>query len=154
MPDKRISISNDIRLRLEEARVARLSTLDSRRRPHIVPICFVFDHKCFYSAIDAKPKSVVPQQLARVRNILARPQVALLIDEYDEDWTRLWFVLIRGRAQIVPMSARRERGRAISKLREKYRQYAGKMLRDDATIIRITPERFTSWGKLKRPCGG
>ena len=146
MSNKRHSISRAVQSKLKGARVARLSTLDSKCRPHIVPICFVYDGLFFYSAIDEKPKSVAPQRLARVRNIVARPQVALLIDEYDEDWTRLWFVLIRGRAEVLPMSARRERGRALFKLREKYRQYAGTMLHDDTTIIRIAPRRITSWG--------
>ena len=146
MSDKRLSVSRAVQSKLKEARVARLSTLDSKCRPHIVPICFVYDGQFFYSAIDEKPKSVAPQRLARVRNIVARPQVALLIDEYDEDWTRLWFVLIRGRAEVMPISARRERGRAVFKLREKYRQYAGTMLHDDTTIIRIAPLRITSWG--------
>jgi PPOX class probable F420-dependent enzyme len=146
MSDKRLGVSRTVQSKLKEARVARLSTLDSKCRPHIVPICFVYDGQFFYSAIDEKPKTVAPQRLARVRNIVARPQVALLIDEYDEDWTRLWFVLIRGRAEVMPMSARRERGRAVFKLREKYRQYAGTMLHDDATIIRIAPRRITSWG--------
>lgn len=146
MSDKRLSVSRAVQSKLKEARVARLSTLDSKCRPHIVPICFVYDGQFFYSAIDEKPKSVAPQRLARVRNILATPQVALLIDEYDEDWTRLWFVLIRGRAEVMPMSARLERGRAVFKLREKYRQYAGTMLHDDTTIIRIAPRRITSWG--------
>jgi PPOX class probable F420-dependent enzyme len=146
MSDKRLSVSRAVQSKLKEARVARLSTLDSKCRPLIVPICFVYDGQFFYSAIDGKPKSVAPQRLARVRNIVARPQVALLIDEYDEDWTRLWFVLIRGRAEVLPMSARRERGRALCKLREKYRQYAGTMLQDDTTIILIAPRRITSWG--------
>jgi PPOX class probable F420-dependent enzyme len=154
MSDKRLSISGAVQARLKKARVARLSTLDSKRRPHIVPICFVYDCNFFYTAIDEKPKRVVPQRLARLRNLVARPQVALLIDEYDEDWTRLWFVLIRGRAEVIPMSARRERGRAISKLREKYRQYTGTMLHDDTTIIRIAAERITSWGNFEQPFSG
>lgn len=117
-------------------------------RPHIVPICFVYDRGAFYSAIDEKPKSVAAERLARVRNVVARPQVALLIDEYDEDWTRLWFVLIRGKAKLIPLAARRERARGIAKLREKYRQYSREMLRDETILIRIVPERITFWGKL------
>jgi PPOX class probable F420-dependent enzyme len=133
---------------LKEARVARLATLDPRSRPHIVPVCFAYDGKLFYTAIDQKPKRVPPQRLARLRNIQAVPRVALLIDQYDEDWTQLWYVLIRGKAKLIPEAAHKERTRAIRKLRAKYPQYVRGMLSDDAPIIRITPERITSWGEI------
>jgi len=148
MSQKRLNISSAVQSRLKEARIARLSTLDAKSRPHIVPICFVYESSFFYSAIDQKPKIVAPELLVRLRNIRASSDVALLIDEYDEDWSQLWFILIRGRAKVMPMSARRERGHAICKLREKYPQYTGRMLAPDATIIRIAPERITSWGKI------
>jgi PPOX class probable F420-dependent enzyme len=122
--------------------------LDAKSRPHIVPVCFVYDGKFFYSAIDRKPKRVPGERLARLQNIRAAPRVALLIDQYEEDWTQLWYILIRGKAKLIPQSAREERARAIRKLRAKYPQYAQGMLSDDALIIRITPERTTSWGKI------
>jgi PPOX class probable F420-dependent enzyme len=134
---------------LNEARVARLATLDAKTRPHIVPVCFVYDGKFFYTAIDQKPKRVAPARLARLRNIREAPRVALLIDEYDEDWTQLWYILIRGKAKLIPKSARKEHARAIRKLRAKYPQYAQGMLADDAPVIRITPKRTTSWGKIE-----
>ena len=134
---------------LNEARVARLATLDAKTRPHIVPVCFVYDGKFFYTAIDQKPKRVAPARLARLRNIREAPRVALLIDEYDEDWTQLWYILIRGKAKLIPKSARKEHARAIRKLRAKYPQYAQGMLADDAPVIRITPKRITSWGKIE-----
>ena len=139
-------ISARVQKRLKQARVARFATLSAEGQPHLVPICFVYDGKVFYTAIDRKPKSVSPERLARVQNIRAMPRVALLIDEYDEDWTRLWYVLIRGKAKLLPKSAEEERARAIRKLRTKYPQYAQGMLADDAPVIRITPERVTSWG--------
>jgi PPOX class probable F420-dependent enzyme len=111
-------------------------------------VCFAYDGKVFYTAIDQKPKRVTPEQLTRLRNILAVPQVALLIDKYDEDWTQLWYVLIRGKAKLIPMSGHTERAWALRKLRAKYPQYAGRMLPDDAPIIRITPDRTVFWGKL------
>jgi PPOX class probable F420-dependent enzyme len=101
-----------------------------------------------YTALDRKPKRVSPERLVRVRNIRARPQVALLMDHYREDWSQLWYALIRGRARLVPTSARKERARAIRKLRAKYRQYTPEMLPDDAPIISIRPEQVTSWGKI------
>ena len=137
-----------IRSRLKQARVARFVTLDARRRPHVVPVCFHFDGSRFYTAIDKKPKRVTPEKLARVRHITATPQVALLIDEYYEDWNRLWFVLVRGTARLLPRSASPERARVIRHLKQKYSQYAAGMLADDAPIIRITPKQITFWGKL------
>ncbi|MGP0073667.1 MAG: TIGR03668 family PPOX class F420-dependent oxidoreductase [Bryobacteraceae bacterium] len=141
-------IAGPIRKKLKQARVARLATLDTRGGPHIVPVCFVYDSQAFYTAIDRKPKRVSPDRLVRLQNIRAVSRVALLIDEYDEDWARLWYVLIRGKAKLIPNSAQQERASAIRKLRAKYPQYARGMLAEDAPIIRITPERATCWGKI------
>ena len=149
MKAKRQKISGAVQKILNEARVARLATLDAKARPHIVPVCFVYDGKFFYTAIDQKPKRVAPARLARLRNIREAPRVALLIDEYDEDWTQLWYILIRGKAKLIPKSAHKEHARAIRKLRAKYPQYAQGMLGDDAPVIRITPKRITSWGKIE-----
>jgi PPOX class probable F420-dependent enzyme len=145
---KQPKISSAVQRMLKQARVARLATLDARNRPHIVPVCFAYDGKYFYTAIDEKPKRVTRERLARVRNIQAMPRVAILIDEYDEDWTQLWYVLIRGNAKLIPKLAHKEHAGAIRKLRAKYSQYAQGMLADDAPIIRITPVRTTSWGKI------
>jgi PPOX class probable F420-dependent enzyme len=84
--------------------------------------------------------------LTRLKNIEETPHVALLIDEYDEDWTRLWYVLIRGEAELVTDAA--ERKRAIERLRVKYPQYDTKMLADDAQVLRITPVRIAVWGQI------
>ncbi len=148
MPHKRQEISGAVQKMLKEARVARLATLDAKSRPHVVPVCFAYDGKLFYTAVDQKPKRVTPERLARLRNIRAVPRVALLIDKYEEDWTQLSYVLIRGKAKLVPKSAHKEHARAIRKLRAKYPQYGVGMLADVAPIIRITPERTTSWGKM------
>ena len=140
------AISSEIRAKLDAARVARLATVNISRKPHMVPICFVYDGSVFYSAIDRKPKKVAPSQLARLKNIKQTPQVALLIDQYDEDWTRLWYVLVRGEAELV--SAPAERKRALDYLRAKYSQYRSGMLADDALILRITPVRVARWGRI------
>ena len=141
-----VSISPEVHARLELARIARLATLDADQRPHMIPICFVWDGSIFYSAIDRKPKRVAPTRLARLKNIKETPHVALLVDEYDEDWTRLWYVLIRGKAELV--SATSKRKQALQLLRAKYPQYAAGMLSDDAPILRIIPQRITAWGKM------
>ena len=148
MAGKTQQVSDPIRAKLKEARIARLATLDAHARPHIVPVCFVYDGSVFYTAVDRKPKSVAPEKLARLRHIAAAPQVALLIDEYSEDWAQLWFILVRGRASLIAASSGQERARAISRLKQKYPQYAAGMLADDAPIIRITPERVSSWGRI------
>jgi PPOX class probable F420-dependent enzyme len=136
---------DSISIRLKNARVARLATVDPAGRPHIVPICFVYHGNAFYTAVDQKPKRVPAQKLARLRNIKHSPDVALLIDHYDEDWSRLWYVLVRGKAKLVPKSAAKERRVVIRALRAKYPQYRAGILTDDAPIIRITVARLSSW---------
>jgi PPOX class probable F420-dependent enzyme len=89
---------------------------------------------------------VPPGRLARLKNIQMNRQVALLIDEYDEDWTRLWYVLVRGEAELVSSLA--ERAHALAQLQAKYPQYRSGMLADDGPILRITPLRISTWGKL------
>ncbi len=139
-------ISAKVRAELQSARVAHLATLDSDSKPHVIPICFVFDGSVFYSAVDHKPKRVIPSRLARLKNIADRPHVALLVDHYDEDWARLWYILVRGKAKLV--ASKTERRRAIERLRAKYRQYDSNMLADDAPVVRITPARITAWGQI------
>src|SRR5207245_7027350 len=124
MPRKAQQLSDALRTKLEEARVGRLATLDAQRKPHIVPVCFVYHGSVFYTAVDRKPKRVAPGKLARLRNIQTMPQVALVIDQYDEDWTQLWYILVRGKARLVRKSAHEERAKAIHQLRAKYQQYA------------------------------
>ena len=129
---------------LRESRVARLGTADAAGQPLVVPICYVFDgHRCF-SAIDAKPKRVPPRSLRRVRNIEANPRVSLLVDRYDEEWSRLAWVIVEGRADLVTVGA--ERTAAVDLLREKYAQYRAMGLDPETVvIIRLTPDRLLFW---------
>lgn len=134
-------------MKLQEARVARLATADVEGRPHLVPVCYAYNGHSFYTALDRKPKRGAPEQLARVQNILANPNVALLIDEYHEDWEKLWYILIRGTAEVL--SEGTEHTEALSLLKEKYAQYrTGGFLGDEARVIRIVPTRIVTWGKL------
>jgi len=146
MANKPPLISSEIGAKLEAARIARLATLGAGRTPHVIPVCFVWDGSVFYSAIDHKPKRVTPTRLARLRNIEQSPHVSLLVDHYDEDWTRLWYVLVRGEACLV--SSPDESKRAIQRLRTKYPQYDAGMLDDDAPVLRISPTRVVAWGKI------
>ena len=129
---------------LRESRVARLGTADEAGQPLVVPVCYVFDgHRCF-SAIDAKPKRVPPRSLRRVRNIEANPRVSLLVDRYDEEWSRLAWVIVEGRADIVTVRA--ERAAAVDLLKEKYAQYRAMGLDPETVVIvRLTPGRLLFW---------
>ncbi len=127
------------------ARIAHLATADKHGQPHVIPICFVFDGKCFYSPIDEKPKRSAPNQLKRLKNIRENPRVSLVIDRYDENWRRLAYVLIRGSAKISSKGARH--ATALRLLRKKYRQYQRMQLEGRPVII-ITAREFRSWGNF------
>jgi PPOX class probable F420-dependent enzyme len=144
-------IEEGIRTVLEGAQVARLATATAAGQPHAVPICFAFDGRNVYTAIDRKPKISAPGELARIRHIRENPNVALLVDEYDADWSRLWYVLVRGHAELLNEGHAEERRRALGLLRAKYPQYASGMLPDDALVIRITPSKISAWGRPGTP---
>ena len=86
---------------LDERRVAHLATADAGAVPHVVPVCFAIHASTLYIAIDAKPKRAPAAALKRVKNILENPAVAIVVDRYDEDWTRLGWVMLRGQAEIL-----------------------------------------------------
>ena len=86
---------------IERARVARLATIDSEFKPHLVPVVFVFNGNHFFIPVDEKRKIAKPEKLKRIRNIQDNPNVTLLIDEYSEDWNKLAFVMIQGKASIA-----------------------------------------------------
>ena len=130
---------------LRSARVAHLATADQRGRPLVVPICFVFDGKGLYSPIDEKPKKSAPLLLKRIRNIQANPYVAVVVDRYDENWKRLAYVLITGKAKVLLRGPKHEK--AVRLLRRKYPQYQ-KMRLEGRPIIRITPSRWKIWGAI------
>ncbi len=125
-------------------RVARLGTADASGRPLVVPVCYVFDGRRWYSAIDGKPKRASSRSLQRVRNIEANPHVSVLIDRYDDaDWRRLRYVIIRGTAELLAEGA--EHAYALDLLAAKYPQYGEVPLPRDGMVIRVTPEAFVQW---------
>ena len=133
-------IDADLRRRIARARVGHLATSDGRV-PSVVPVCFVLVGETLYQAIDGKPKSVDASRLRRVKNVRANPRAALLIDHYVEDWRRLWYVLLRGKARIVDRGP--EQQRAIAALRKKYPQYRTTVpLAPDALVIAIDVRRL------------
>lgn len=126
------------------SRVARLGTADAEGQPHVIPFCYAWDGTVLYSAIDAKPKSVPPERLRRVRNIQVNPRVSVVIDEYDEDWSRLRWVQIEGRARLL--SGGPEYARGIELLLAKYPQYRAMGLPPEGGLLLcITPSRIVSW---------
>ena len=130
---------------VESARVAHLASTSASSQPHVVPVCFALVKGHIYVGLDAKPKSVDPIKLRRVRNILQNPRVSFLVDRYREDWTKLGYVMVTGHAELC--SSEDERRGAVAALRAKYAQYQD-MLHDDAAVIRITPKRASEWGDL------
>lgn len=137
------SPSSRLKQLIAQTRVAHLATADANGIPHIVPICFAYDGTCLYSVIDRKPKRGNGINLKRVQNILANPRVSLLLDHYEENWDRLWYVLINGDAGIL--QGGQEHNEAIGLLRQKYPQYR-KMAIEDRPVIRVRPIRIVSWG--------
>jgi PPOX class probable F420-dependent enzyme len=126
------------------ARVGRLATADADGQPTVVPICYAFDGRALYSAVDAKPKQAPPEGLKRIRNLRENPRVSVVIDEYDEDWTRLRYVIAEGTAALL--TGGEEFGRAVDLLRAKYPQYRAMGLdRAGGWVIAIAPARFLSW---------
>lgn len=128
-------------------KVARLATADGEGHPHLVPVCYAFDGTRFYTPLDEKPKRVDESRLRRVRNIVARHEASLLIDRYDDlDWSRLGYVLVHGRAELI---APEDEGHplALRLLRDRYMQYRAMTL-ETRTVIAITPESVVSWGNV------
>jgi PPOX class probable F420-dependent enzyme len=136
-------VDANIKQFIRDHRVARLATADGDGRPAVIPICYAFDGDYFYSPIDEKPKQVAPRQLKRVRNIETNPHVALVIDDYAEDWSQLAYVLVTGLAATVQPGTD-EHAQAVAMLRDKYSQYHA-MAIDERMLIKITPTRIKHW---------
>jgi coenzyme F420-0:L-glutamate ligase / coenzyme F420-1:gamma-L-glutamate ligase len=125
------------------ARVAHLATAAVNTQPHVIPICFVFDGKHFYSPIDEKPKRTPPAKLKRVRNLQENAQTALVIDRYSEEWKNLAYLLIHAKAKILYRGA--AHAEAVRRLRRKYPQYR-QMAIHARPMIQIRPVRWVFWG--------
>ena len=121
--------------RVAHARVGRLATVTPAGRPHIVPVCFALHDGRIVTAVDAKPKATT--ELARLENVRATGRAGLLVDHYEEDWTRLWWVRVDGPAAVLEDDA------AIDALVAKYDQYRAQ--RPAGQVIEIAPETWRSW---------
>jgi PPOX class probable F420-dependent enzyme len=129
---------------ISAGRVGHLGTADAAGQPLVVPICYAFDGEALFSPVDAKPKSEAPDRLRRIRNIRANAKVSVVINHYEEDWTRLRHVLIQGDAQVLTAGA--EFSRAADLLLAKYPQYRCMGLsREAGVMIKVIPARVQEW---------
>jgi PPOX class probable F420-dependent enzyme len=128
---------DDLRRRVAAWPVARLATVDGEGRPHLVPCCFALEGDVAYSIVDHKPKRSAA--LRRIDNIRANPSVCLLVDHYEDDWSRLWWARFDGQARIIEDGP--EHAEAIALLCAKYEQYratppSGAVVAIDVTTVR------------------
>lgn len=129
---------------IQRQRVARLATSDPAGHPTVVPVCYAFDGQRFYTPLDEKPKSIDARKLKRVRNIEARHEASLLIDQYSDDWSQLGYILVSGHAELVPPGHELHTS-ALPLLRARYAQYQAMAL-EKLPVIMITPRRISAWG--------
>jgi PPOX class probable F420-dependent enzyme len=125
--------------RFTAAPVARLATVTADGTPHLVPVVFAADGDAIYTAVDGKPKST--QRLRRLANIAANAHVSLLVDHYDADWTRLWWIRADGVASVHQGDAAAATGRIL--LRSKYPQYQSVSLDGPVIVVQVT--HWTAW---------
>ena len=135
---------------VESMRVARLATADANGVPHVVPICYALIGDDLYVTIDEKPKHPDVRAMKRLRNIEANPAAAVVVDRYDEDWSRLAWVMLRGRADVLDHGD--EHDRAQAGLRERYPQYRTMRI-ESLPVIALRIARVTAWGAFDAPNG-
>lgn len=131
---------------LERWPIARLALLDDAGEPRQLPIVFAPKDGALWSPVDGKPKRSA--DLARLRLLAQRPRVSLLLDEYADDWSRLWWLELHGRAEVVRAESEADARVAApaAALRAKYPQYAATPLFLGApTLIRIAIESARGW---------
>ena len=132
---------------LRSSRVGHLATATTDAEPFVVPVCYALVGTEIVIAIDEKPKS--GRRLRRLRNIDENPRATFVVDRYDEDWVRLAWVLVRGRAQVIDPGEDDHR-EAVATLREKYPQYR-RMRLEDAEVIVVSGDSMTCWSGDARP---
>jgi len=119
--------------------VARLATTGADGRPHLVPICFALSGEELFFAVDSKPKRST--DLKRLRNIAANPLVSILVDHYEEDWSRLWWIRVDGVARIIKDPV--ESAAAIDLLVDRYEQY--RRMRPAGPVVSVALDRLSGW---------
>jgi PPOX class probable F420-dependent enzyme len=124
-------------------RVARLASADAAGSPHVVPICYALIGDTVYFTIDAKPKKGT--KLKRLANLRTNPRAALVVDRYDEDWSRLGWVMLRGAAEILDSGPEHDEAQAA--LRQRYPQLAAMDIAA-LPVVAVRIDRVASWGQL------
>jgi PPOX class probable F420-dependent enzyme len=132
-------IEEEARRRIAAARVGRLASVDGNGRPHVVPICFAMSGDHVVSVVDGKPKRTL--QLRRLENVRRTPDVQLVVDYYDDDWSSLWWARISGRGRVIEHGGAREA--AVDLLAAKYGQY--REHRPTGPVLLIEIARISSW---------
>jgi PPOX class probable F420-dependent enzyme len=130
----------EARRRFAAARVARLATADALGRPHVVPMVFALAGDRVFSAVDHKPKRSAA--LRRLANVAANPQVSLLADHYDDDWSALWWVRADGTGRIVDGGTPAAEA-AIDLLSERYEPYRSR--RPAGPVLEVEVVRWSGW---------
>ena len=138
-------LTNQTRGFLDSRRVARFATADLDGQPHVVPICYAVSNDTAYFTLDEKPKRSTDKPLKRIRNLQQNPHVAFVVDRYDEDWTRLGWVMVQGEATLL--EGGKEHTKAQRLLKARYPQLDGMQI-GDLPVIAIRIKRVVSWGKL------
>ena len=138
-------MNDAVRHFLEAGRVGHLATADAQGAPHVVPVCYAVQGEALYITVDEKPKRASARPLKRIANILANPAVAVGVDRYNEDWSRLGWVMLRGLAEILMDGA--EHDAAQDLLRQRYTQYRSMRL-EDLPVIALRIESVVAWGRL------
>lgn len=128
----------EARRRFADARVARLATASPGGQPHLVPIVFAVDGDALYTAVDDKPKTT--RALRRLANLAGNPQVAVLVDHYDDDWTQLWWVRADGAARVIDGD---EAEAALDRLAARYPPYGER--RPGGPVIAVAVTRWSGW---------
>jgi PPOX class probable F420-dependent enzyme len=130
---------------LAAQRVAHLATADAAGRPHVVPICYALIDDKVYFTIDEKPKKK-PRELKRLANLRANPFAALVVDRYDEDWSRLGWVMVQGAAEVLESGAEHDAAQAA--LRKRYPQLAAMRI-EHLPVVAVRIDHASSWGRLE-----
>jgi PPOX class probable F420-dependent enzyme len=126
-------------------RVARFASADAHGQPHVVPVCYCVIENSIYFSIDEKPKQANARGLKRLRNIEQNPKVSLVVDHYDENWSRLAWIMLRGRAEVLDGGA--EHALAQQTLSERYPQYRDMQL-GSLPVVATRIEHVAAWGAI------
>lgn len=137
-------LSDDQRRFLDRSRVGRLATADNAGRPHVVPVCYAVHGTTLYITIDEKPKKL-ERSPKRLRNLTENPAAAVMVDHYEEDWSRLGWIMLRGRAEILTSGGEHDSAQTL--LRTRYPQYE-RMDLQPLPVIALRIARVTTWGRL------